>query len=149
MLFNISKYNQYLDILSTDLFERLDEKKIDHCKNIRIVVDRVMNRFRVGLESSQKAKEDFIQMRLENWDDKVFLPLSEFAHSNFTSILKEETSLAQQIDSYDSSSEELLLKEIKACRKKKENLLKQLKDLERSEAFSDEESDDSLHLEEL
>lgn len=147
MTSNIRKYESSLNTLSEDLLEILNENEVDSIEKIQIVVERVIAQFRQGLEASQKAKEDFINMRVENWGDKVLNPLVELAQNHFTKILSggEPLEGKEDFEFENIPSLEELAKQVEACKEKRDMLLQYIK---LRDSVLEEDSND-LYLDDL
>lgn len=87
-MIGIGKYGSSLDLLYRDLVEALKESSKHSLENIQHVVGQVVERYKKGLEASERARKDFFEMRVENWDARVLDPLKELATTHFDKLLE-------------------------------------------------------------
>lgn len=147
MTSNIGKYESSLGRLTRNLSVKLEDNQVDSSDKIQVVVERVITQFREGLETSQKAKEDFINMCPKNWRNQVVGPLAELAQNHFTEILSggEPIEEKEDFEFENIPSIEELAKQVEACKKKRDMLLQYI---ELQDSVLEEDSND-LYLDDL
>jgi len=148
MIFDNEKYHEFLQCLSKNLEGKLSEDEVGPKDEVQEVVERVMIRFKQGLESNQRAKEDFINTYPRNWGDKIMDPITNLACTYFKTLLSEGGAIKQKESFEDVSLKDKLTEQIEAYMQKKEKLLRYIdmqKKIKEEENISD---DDSLYLEE-